>query len=174
MKTETQLSAEMAMLCKSIENASVVMLTNLDDDGALLTRPMAPLEMDGDGGLWFFTDLRSAKVEHLRVANVSFADPARGTYVSLFGRSEICTDRARIKRLWTSFAKAAFPAGPDSTYIALLKFVADPTGQWQASHGNMRRMFAEAPADRDENRVSPGGHYRQSATPQAHPSRHER
>ena len=150
MKTETQASAEMTMLCKSIQNASVVMLSNLDTDGALLTRPMAPLEMDGNGGLWFFTDLRSAKVEHLRVANVSFADPTCGTYVSLFGRSEICTDRARIERLWTSFAKAAFPAGPDSTYIALLKFVADPTAHWEAAHGNMLRMFAKAGSDVDE------------------------
>ena len=170
MKTETQSSAELTLLCKAIENASVVMLTNLDTDGALLTRPMAPLEMDGKGGLWFFTDLRSAKVEHLRVANVSFADPARGTYVSLFGRSEICTDRARIKRLWTSFARAAFPAGPDSTYIALLRFVADPTEHWEASHGNMLRMFAQAPSDVDEKPMGRGGHHAPTARAQASPN----
>ena len=152
MHAEAQSDPHLALLCKSIQNATVVMLTSLDADGAMLTRPMAPLEMDRSGGLWFFTDLRSAHIEHLRTANVSFADPAGGTYVSLFGRSEVCTDRARIERLWTTFANAAFPAGADSMYLALLKFVADPAERWDATDGNMRRMFAEAPSGADEKR----------------------
>ncbi|MEQ1518148.1 MAG: pyridoxamine 5'-phosphate oxidase family protein [Usitatibacteraceae bacterium] len=150
MNAEAQSDPHLALLCKSIENATVVMLTSLDADGALLTRPLAPLEMDGEGGLWFFTDLRSAQIEHMRVANVSFADPTCGTYVSLFGRSEVCTDRARIERLWTTFANAAFPAGADSMYLALLKFVADPAENWDSTDGNMQRMFAEAPLSADK------------------------
>lgn len=143
MKTETQNSTELTRLCKLIEHMSVAMLT-LDADGALLSRPMAPLEMDGNGALWLFTDLRSAKVEQLRVVNLSFTDQAQGTFVSLSGRGEIDTDRAHIERLWTPFARPWFPHGSESTNLALLKFVPDTAEYWDASHSKMVRMFAMA------------------------------
>jgi len=44
------------------------MLTTIVSDGALAGRTMAPLEMDANGVLWFFTDLRPSKVNHLKVA----------------------------------------------------------------------------------------------------------
>ena len=42
------------------------------------SRPMWPLLMDGAGALWFYTDLRSEKVEHLRVLNLAFVPQAMG------------------------------------------------------------------------------------------------
>jgi general stress protein 26 len=144
MKTVTQTTAERTQLCKLIEDLSVAMLTTIDADGALSSRPMTPLEMDGDGALWFFTDSRSAKVERLTNAHLSFADEARGTYVSLSGRGEMQMDRAHIERLWTPFAKPWFPDGPDSPNLALLKFVPDTAEYWDAPHSKMVRMFAIA------------------------------
>ena len=144
MKTEIQASADLALLCKLIENLSVAMMTHLDADGALVSRPMVPLEMDRTGALWFFTELRSTKTEHLRVVNLCFADPARVTYVSLSGRGEIHADHARIKRMWTPFDKLWFPDGPDSTNLALLKFVPDVAEYWDAPHSKMVQMFAMA------------------------------
>ena len=144
MKTEVQTSTELTQLCKLIENISVAMLTTHEDDGSLVSRPMSPLQMDGDGALWFFTELRSAKVEHLRVINLSFADPDKSTYVSVSGRGEIHADPARIKRLWTPFVRPWFPDGPDSKNLALLKFVPDAAEYWDAPHSKMVRMFAMA------------------------------
>ena len=72
MKTEPQRNAELTQLCELIEDMSVAMLTNLDDKGAMVSRPMSPLEMDINGALWFFTDRHSTKVEHLRVLNLAF------------------------------------------------------------------------------------------------------
>lgn len=144
MKIETQTSAEMTQLCKLIEPMSVAMLTNLDADGALVSRPMAPLEIDAAGALWFFVDLRSSRVEFLRIVNLSFADPDRATYVSLSGRGEIRSDHARVEQLWTPFAKPWFPDGPDSSNLALLKFVPHTAEYWDAPNSKMVRMFAMA------------------------------
>lgn len=144
MKTETQGSEDLSRLCKMIENISVAMLTNLDDAGNLVSRPMSPLEMDGAGALWFFTDNRSTKIEHLRIVNLSFADSAAGTYVSMSGHAEIDMDRARMERLWTSFARPWFPDGPDSVNLALLKFVPGTAEYWDAPHSKMVRMIAMA------------------------------
>lgn len=141
MKTETQISDSLAHVAKLIDGIPIAMLTTVEGDGALASRPMAALEMDAHGALWFFTDLRSSKVEHLRVANLSFTDPRHGTYVSLSGRGEIDTDRGRIERLWTAFAKPWFPDGPDSPNLALLKFIPDAADYWDAPHSKMVRAF---------------------------------
>ena len=144
MKIETQNSAEMAELCKLIEPIPVAMLSSLDADGALVSRPMSALQVDAAGAVWFFVDLRSARVEFLRVVNLSFVDAARGTYVSLSGRGEIRSDRAQIQQLWTPMAKPWFPEGPDSRNLALLKFVPHTAEYWDAPHSKMVRMFAMA------------------------------
>jgi general stress protein 26 len=141
MKTQTQTDASLAHVARLIDDIPIAMLTTADADGALASRPMAALEMDASGALWFFTDLRSSKVGHLRVANLSFTDRASGTYVSLSGHGEIDTDRGHIERLWTAFAKPWFPDGPDSPNLGLLKFVPDTADYWDAPDSRMVRAF---------------------------------
>jgi len=141
MKTETQSSADLSRLCGMIENLSVAILTNLDDAGNLVSRPMWTLEMDGAGALWFFTDKRSTKAEHLRVLNLSFTDLDSGNYVSMSGRGVIDMDRARMKQLWPWF-----PDGPESVHLALLKFVPETTAYWDAPNSTMVRTFSMAAA----------------------------
>jgi len=142
MKTETQASADLTHIAQMIEGIPIAMLTTVESDGALASRPMAPLEMDVTGALWFFTDLRSSKVEHLQVANLAFTDTGRGTYVSLSGRGEINTDRGRIEHLWTPMAKPWFPDGPTSASLGLLKFVPNAADYWDASSSRMVRAFS--------------------------------
>jgi general stress protein 26 len=141
MKTETQATHALAHVAELIGNIPIAMLTNAEADGALASRPMSALEMDASGALWFFTDLRSDKLEHLRHMNLSFSDRGRGTYVSLSGRGEIDTDRAHIERLWTPLAKPWFPDGPASAFLALLKFVPDAADYWDAPNSAMVRVF---------------------------------
>ncbi len=141
MKITPQASAELIHVSKLIEDIPIAMMTTVEADGALASRPMAALEMDAQGALWFFTDLRSSKVEHLRVVNLGFTDMAHGAYVSLSGRGEIDTDRGRIERLWTVFAKPWFPDGPDSNNLALLKFVPDAADYWDGPNSKMVRAF---------------------------------
>ncbi len=141
MKTSPQASAELTHVSKLIGDIPVAMLTTIEADGAFASRPMAVLEMDAQGALWFFTDLRSSKVEHLRVANLTFTDAGHAIYVSLSGRGEIDTDRPRIQRLWTAFAKPWFPDGPESPNLALLKFVPDAVDFWDGPNSKMVRAF---------------------------------
>lgn len=141
MKTETQASASLAHAAKLIDDIPIAMLATVEADGALASRPMATLEMDANGALWFFTDLRSSKVEHLRVANLSFTDMAHAAYVSLSGRREIDTDRGRIERLWTALAKPWFPDGPGSPNLTQLKFIPDAAAYWDAPNSTMVSAF---------------------------------
>ncbi len=141
MKTATQTNANFAHVAELIKDISIAMLTTVEADGTLASRPMAALVMDASGSLWFFTDLRSAMVEQLHAANLSFTDEGHGTYVSLSGRGEIDTDRSRIQKLWTPFAKPWFPDGPESPNLALLKFVPETADYWDAPNSKMVRTF---------------------------------
>ena len=144
MKIHAQSTAALTQLGKLIEEIPVAMFANLDGEGTLVSRPMSPLEMDVNGALWFFTDVHSSKVAQLQNVNLSFANPARASYVSLSGHGELETDQAHIRQLWSPFAKPWFPDGPDSPDLALLKFVPDTAEYWDAPHSKMVRMAAMA------------------------------
>ena len=144
MKIEPQPTPDLVRLGALIADMPVAMLTSNGDDGALVSCPMKALEMDAEGALWFFTDLRSDLAERLRVVNLSFVDDARGTYVSLSGRGEIAKDAARIERLWTLFDRASFPDGRASRHLALLKVVPEKAEFWDAPNSRTVRLLALA------------------------------
>ena len=158
MKIDVQKTPELSQLCKLIQNIAVAMMTTHDALGALVSRPMVPLEMDATGALWFFTDKRSDKVEHLQEVNLGFADVGQSIFVSLSGSGEIHADQARVDRLWTPFAKPWFPDGPESSHLALLKFTPRTAEYWDAPHGRMARMFAMAASVAAGRPVSLGTH----------------
>ncbi len=158
MKIDTQHSPQTIQLGELIEDMTVAMLTTTDGRGALVSRPMAPQEMDGDGAIWFLTEKSSAKTQHLDAVNLSFIHPGHGTYVSISGHGVVHTDRHHIQRLWTSFAKPWFPDGPDSPNLALLKFVPDAAEYWDAPHSKMVRMFAIAASMVSGKPVAMGDH----------------
>ena len=144
MKIEPQATSDLVRLGELIAAMPMAMLTSVGDDGALVSCPMEALEMDAEGGLWFFTDLRLDLVERLRVVNLSFADDAGGTYVSISGRGEIAKDRVRIERLWSRLDRAAFPDGPTSRHLALLKVVPEKAEYWDAPNSRTVRLLALA------------------------------
>ena len=143
MKTASQTNPDLHHVAELIKDMDFAMLTTIGDADALTSRPMTALEMDAQGAVWFFTDLRSSKIEHLRMANLAFTDTGHGTYVSLSGRGELDTNRERIKRMWTPFAKPWFPDGPDSPNLALLKFIPDGAEYWDAPSSRMVRAVSE-------------------------------
>lgn len=142
MEIAKQTSGELTHVGKLVENIPIAMLTTLDDEGALASRPMTALEMDAQGALWFFTDVQSSKVDHLREVNLSFLDRDQGAYVSLSGHGEVNTDRTRIHSLWTVMAKPWFPDGPDSSNLALLKFIPHKADYWDVPSSKMVRAFS--------------------------------
>jgi general stress protein 26 len=134
------------------------MMTTLDDHDTLVSRPMSPLEMDSQGAIWFFTDLSSEKIEHLRIVNLSFSDEDDALYVSVSGRGEVHAEQGRIDELWTAFARPWFPEGKDSKNVALLKFIPTAAEYWDAPDSKMVRMFAMAASIAISKPIGMGDH----------------
>lgn len=128
-----------------IKNIDFAMLTTVDDDGSLRSRPMSTNgEVEFDGDLWFFTSASSHKVHEIErqpQVNASFARPDKQDYVSLSGRAELVRDPAKIKQLWKPELKAWFPNGPDDPDVALLKIHVHKAEYWDAPSSLVAHAF---------------------------------
>lgn len=123
-------------LMKDIE---FCMMTTIDEDGTLRSRPMATnSEIEENGDVWFFTYASSHKVtevnQHHEV-NLSFSAPDKQRYVSLSGTAELVRDRAKMEQLWKPALKAWFPQELEEPDIALLKVTATKGEYWDAPAG---------------------------------------
>lgn len=144
MKIEKQDSPERQRLADLVEPARVAMLTTLDAQGQLTSKPMSPVEMDAQGCLWFFTDDQSTSQAQLERLNLSFCNVERSDYVSVVGRGELIEDADRAKALWTPMARPWFPDGPESPQLRLLKIVPHSAEYWDSPNSKMVRLFAIA------------------------------
>lgn len=104
------------------------------------TRPMATIEVEEDGSLWFFTDVRSVKVDEVNsqhLVHLVYAHPGKESYLDVWGQAEVVRDRQQIKDKWSPMVKAWFPAGVDDPNVALLKVKTSEAYYWEAATGKM-------------------------------------
>ncbi len=127
-----------------IKGVRIAMLTTVDEDGTLRSRPMATQDAkDFDGDVWFFTEAGSAKMNEVareRQVNVSYSNPDDQVYVSLSGPGVEIRDRARIKELWNPGVKAWFPDGPDGPRVTLLRVKVEKAEYWDSPSAKMVQL----------------------------------
>lgn len=119
-----------------VKDINFCMLTTIDEDGSLHSRPMSVNgEIEDDGNLWFFTYASSHKVsevdQHEQV-NVSFSAPDKQNYVSMSGTAQLVRDREKMQELWQPQLKAWFPQELDEPDIALLHVKVKKAEYWDA------------------------------------------
>ncbi len=132
--------AEDVRVCMFITN------TNSNDEH---TRPMSTIEVEENGTLWFYTDIRSIKVEEVATehqVHLTYAHPGKESYMDVWGTATIVTDKKQIKDKWSAFLKAWFPNGVDDPNIALLKIVPNESYYWDSESGKMVQFIKIAVA----------------------------
>ena len=118
-----------------IKHLEVVLFTTMEPDGTLHTRPMAALQTDFDGSLWFFTEAASHKVDeinHHPQVNVTYVDSVKNRFISASGKAHVVRDRAKARELWLPFLRAWFPNGVDSPEVTLLRVQVDKVEFWES------------------------------------------
>lgn len=128
----------LARLKELIESIRIGLLTTVDLDGTLHTRPVETLRCDGDGTLWFFTDLQSPKVNELshdaRVT-VGYAEPAKKAYVTVAGHARVLRDKVIAAELWSFAQRAWYPKGLDDEHLSLLRVTLERAEYWETPGG---------------------------------------
>ncbi|QHV94085.1 pyridoxamine 5'-phosphate oxidase family protein [Spirosoma endbachense] len=150
METKSQKNPQLDKVRELVEDIRIAMMTTVDEAGHLVSRPMAALQMDEDGTIWFFTKRSSPKVDQIdnnqHRVNLAFADVGDADYVSISGTADELDDRAKVNELWNPQAKAWFPEGKDDPELILLKVHTDMAEYWNASDSTMVRLFQQATA----------------------------
>ncbi len=121
------------LLGEKIKGIKVAMLATVDPDDTVHSRPMATLEMEFDGDVWFFTYADAPKVgdvRHDRQVNLIYVKEADNRFVSISGTAQLVRDRTKIDQLWKPFLQAWFPKGKDDPNLALLNVTAHHAQYW--------------------------------------------
>jgi general stress protein 26 len=121
-----------------IKDIDIAMMTTMDDDGTLRSRPMSTQKAEFDGTIWFFTESDTPKVDdihHEYDVNLSYARPDKQQYVSVSGKATLVRDRAKMAELWNPALKAWFPDGLDQANLALIRVDAEKAQYWDTPGG---------------------------------------
>lgn len=145
-------------LLEMIADIQVAMLTTVEEDGYLRSRPMMTQDTEFDGALWFFSSRHDGKAEDLEKdsrVNLAYAMPDKQRYVSVSGLAEIIQDDAKKKELWKEVYRAWFPKGVDDPSIALLKVYVDKAEYWDAPSSRFVEIVGFAKAVLTGQRYNP-------------------
>jgi general stress protein 26 len=157
MSTENQTKK----LFELIGKCRMCMLTTVDSEGHLRSRPMANQQDYPDQNLWFFTDKKSVKVSEIGyqpAVNLSYSDPDTNRYVSISGRAAVVKDKKLMKKFWNPVYQAWFPEGLADPSIILLKVKIDQAEYWDSPASFAVQLFGAAKALFTGRRYHPGGH----------------
>jgi len=97
-------------------------------------RPLAAHVEKDEQAIYFLTDVSGEKddqVENFPVVTLAFADHAHSKYVSITGTATVSNDRARIKDLWSPFAKAWWDS-PEDPSIRVVKVSPQDAELWDS------------------------------------------
>ena len=124
MEIDEQHDAAMAKVAEMVGDTKFAMLTTLEKDGTLRSRPMATVQVDGDGNLWFFTTRSSPKIaegQPDQQVNLCYVRNEKQDYLSVSGTAELVQDKGKMQALWSPWLSPWFPKGLDDPDLALLK-----------------------------------------------------
>jgi general stress protein 26 len=134
---------------KLVQEINVCMFITNHETEHEHTRPMATIDVEDDGTLWFFTDVRSIKVEEVttdRLVHLTYAHPGKESYLDVKGASSIVTDRDLMRAKWSPVVRAYFPNGVDDPNLALMKVQPQSVYYWESESGKMVQFFKMATA----------------------------
>ncbi|WP_336631709.1 MULTISPECIES: pyridoxamine 5'-phosphate oxidase family protein [unclassified Microbacterium] len=138
--TEITGTDALARVKELVEDIDFTMLTTVDEEGHLVSRPMSTRQMDDAGDIWFFTSEDTEKVDEARShrdVGLSYCDAKGMRYVSVAGRASIEHDRAKMEELYSPSLDIWFEDGLDTPGIVLLRVTPSLTEFWEPAKGKL-------------------------------------
>lgn len=132
-----------------IREIDFTMMTTIDEEGELQSRPMSTQKAEFNGTIYFFTFDDTDKVRHIRKnprVNLAYSAPDQQTYVSLKGRAEESKDRQKMEELWSPELKAWFPEGLETPGITLIKVRVESAEYWDSPSSTIAHVIGFAKA----------------------------
>lgn len=112
----------------------IAMLTT-EDEGKLVSRPMACLARPEENRIYFVTRLDSkvGEIGGSAAVNLAFSDPGNNNYLSISATARTSQDREKLKELWSMFTEAWLPQGPEAEDVALITVEPEEAKLWDST-----------------------------------------
>jgi len=126
---------DLKRLGELIQDIRIALLTTVDFEGGLHTRPVETLSYEPSGSLWFFTDWHSEKANELLQdvrTSVGYAHPTRNLYVAVSGSGRLRRDPVKAAQLWSASQRAWYPNGVEDERLAVLRVDIERAEYWIA------------------------------------------
>ncbi|AMM52273.1 general stress protein [Rufibacter sp. DG15C] len=136
-------------LLDKIKAIDVAMLSTVEPDGTIRSRPMRHMKADENATIWFLTGYASGKTHEIKNeshVNLSYADPSNNLYVSISGHATVNRDQQKIDELWNPAMKAWFPEGKEDPNIGVLKITIDQAEYWDSPNSAVVHLYGMAKA----------------------------
>lgn len=130
-----------------VNDIKTCILITSGKNGSRTSRPMAVINTDHMGNIWFFTGLDSNKVKDIEMEHfvqMIFAHPGKDSYLDVRGRANVVTDKNTIKENWTPLVKAWFPGGVEDPNLCLLQIKTDEAHYWDTDTTKMVHLAQSA------------------------------
>ena len=118
-------------ICELLGEFTTTMLVTHGPAG-LRARPMAMLEVEADGRIWFITSEDSAKAHEIeKNTHVHLVfQKDHDAFLSVNGHADLVKDASRVERLWSEEFRPFFPEGKTDPAIALIAVTPQDAEYW--------------------------------------------
>ena len=114
--------------------------TNIKTGLPVSIRPMAVLDVDDSGNLWFMSMKSSTKNKEIAAdpfTHLLFQDSKHSGFLNIYGIAEIIHDQQKIDDLWKPLLKVWFQGGKDDFEISVIKVEPTNVYYWDNKHGDL-------------------------------------
>jgi general stress protein 26 len=142
-----------------VNDIKVCMFCTKVTDVPFRTRPMATLEVDDEGNLWFFTGKSSDKNDEIKdndTVQLIYAKNSDAHFLTITGQATVVHDKAKKDELWNPIVKAYFPEGKEDPDLALIKIKPEAAHYWDTVYGKMVTWLKMATSAVTGNRADVG------------------
>lgn len=155
---------DLDQLVSVMEDMTIGMFVTLGPDGPRAV-PMARQEVAPSAEMWFITGRDTAHASAIEAEpRVVVTFQSRSAWVSLTGTAALVDDQTKLEELWTTFAEAWMPEGPEDPNAVLLRVRVERGEYWDTPGSRIASLVSFAKAkltgdtfDADHGVVAPGG-----------------
>ena len=120
---------------KTLAKQHIAMMTTTHG-GSLVSRPMGSHAEEEAHAIYFIASLDSEVTSDIGASpavNLGYVDDSNGNYLSVSGNARVSQDRAKLKEIWTAWAQAWLPEGPDGADVALITVTPGEATFWDTT-----------------------------------------
>lgn len=116
-----------------MKDTRIAVLTYVDEQGRLVSMPMATQEFDDPGVVHFITEAVADKMSAIEATpQVNVAYSSDDGWVSLSGTARRNDDRSLLEQLWGPANAAFMPGGPEDPNSTVLTVTAETASYWES------------------------------------------